>query len=54
MRIDEFSQPVDDSLPFDVVDDVAVFMRNDPQFYRKSFFPVVDKMKTACQAGKKS
>ena len=53
MRIDEFSQMPDDKLPFDVVDDVAVFMRNDPQFYRKSFFPVADKIATAYNAGKK-
>ena len=53
MRIDEFAQPVDNSLPFNIVDDVAVFMRNDPMFYRKNFFPAVDKMKSACNAGKK-
>jgi len=26
-------------LPFDKVDDVVVFMRNDPMFYRKQYFP---------------
>ena len=46
MRIDEFDNPIDDKLPFDVVDDMSVFMRNDPMFYRKSFFPVVEKMKS--------
>lgn len=45
MKINEFfDQPIDDKLPFDVVDDVCVFMRNDPMFYRKSFFPAVKRM----------
>jgi len=52
MRIDEFAQPIDDTLPFDVVDDVAIFMRNDPMFYRKTFFPAVMKMKNRYDAGK--
>lgn len=46
MRIEDLKQPIDDKLPFDVVDDMAVFMRNDPMFYRKSFFPVVERMKS--------
>ena len=37
-----------DEIPFDVVEDLAIFMRNDPMFYRKTFFPamadVSDKM----------
>ena len=31
-------------LDYDVVEDVAFFMRNDPIFYRKTFFPAVSKM----------
>jgi hypothetical protein len=38
----------EDQIPFDVVEDLAIFMRNDPMFYRKTFFPamadVSDKM----------
>ena len=30
-----------DEVPFDVVDDLAIFMRNDPMFYRKTFFPAM-------------
>ena len=30
-----------DEIPFDVVDDLAIFMRNDPMFYRKTFFPAM-------------
>jgi hypothetical protein len=52
MRIDEFSQTTDTSLPFDVVDDVVVFMRNDPMFYRKSFFPAVSRVADLHREGK--
>ena len=27
-----------DEIPFDVVDDLAIFMRNDPMFYRDRHF----------------
>jgi hypothetical protein len=30
-----------EEIPFDVVDDLAIFMRNDPMFYRKTFFPAM-------------
>ena len=40
-------------LDFDVVDDALVFMRNDPVFYRKSFFPSVSKLADYHRAGKK-
>lgn len=53
MRIDEFAQPTDDRLPFDVVDDIAIFMRNDPMFYRKQLFPAIMRMKDRVDTGKK-
>ena len=53
MRIDEFAQPTDDRLPFDVVDDVAIFMRNDPMFYRKQLFPAIMRMKDRVDTNKK-
>ena len=52
MRIDEFAQPMDDRLPFDVADDVAIYMRNDPMFYRKHLFPAIMRMKDRHDAGK--
>jgi hypothetical protein len=52
MRMDEFSQSQDTSLPFDVVDDVCVFMKNDPVFFRKSFFPAVSRVADMHRAGK--
>jgi len=53
MRINEFSQPTDDRLPFDIADDVAIYMRNDPMFYRKQLFPAIMQMKDLYDAGKK-
>lgn len=52
MRIDEFASNQDTTFPYDLVDDVCVFMRNDPQFYRKSFFPTMSKMADMHSAGK--
>ena len=46
MRIVEFTELDNNDLKFDVVDDVAIFMRNDPMFYRKEFFPTVLKIKS--------
>ena len=39
MRLNEFTDK--EELPFDVVDDTLVFMRNDPVFYRKFYYPAV-------------
>ena len=50
--VEFFDKPLDTSLPFNVIDDVAIFMRNDPMFYRKSFFPAVMKMKGLHDKGK--
>jgi hypothetical protein len=52
MRIDEFAHKTEDRLPYDVVDDVAIYMRNDPMFYRKQLFPAIMKMKDMHEAGK--
>ena len=47
MRIEEFTKPDDNALPFDVVDDISIYMRNDPIFYRKELFPAIISMKDA-------
>ena len=53
MRIDEFTDAtIAPKFDYDVVDDVTVFMRNDPMFYRKSLFPAVSKMADLHRAGK--
>lgn len=51
MKIEDLEQ-ISKDLPYDVVDDVAIFMRNDPMFYRKTFFPAVMRMKDCHDNGK--
>ena len=52
MKIFEVDSKLARELPYDVVDDVHVFMKNDKDFYRKQYFPVVMKMNDAHRAGK--
>ena len=53
MKINEFfTQNSDTQINFDVVDDTIVFMRNDPMFYRKNYFPTMSKMADMHRAGK--
>ena len=48
MRIDEFTNKKDErELPFSVAEDLMVFMRNDPTFYRKKFYPCMADMQDA-------
>jgi hypothetical protein len=45
MKINEFSDlEKDDRLSFNPNDDLSVFMRNDPMFYRKHYFPAMAKI----------
>ena len=55
VRIVEVTEIKDDDtdLGFDLVDDTSVFMRNDPHFYRKEYFPVMSRMADLFRAGKK-
>lgn len=42
MRIDELHNIEKDLKPsFDVVDDIHVFMMNDPMFYRREYYPTM-------------
>ena len=50
MRIGEFTDK--EELPFDVVEDTLVFMRNDPVFYRKYYYPSVCELADCQRAGK--
>jgi hypothetical protein len=52
VKMVDIDKPMDTRLPFDVVDDVAIYMRNDPMFYRKKLFPAIMKMKDLHDAGK--
>ena len=40
MKINEVAMTGEDNeLPFSIAEDLMVFMRNDPMFYRKSYYP---------------
>jgi hypothetical protein len=39
-------------LGYDLKDDLVCFMQNDPQFYRKEYFPVMHKFKEYVESGK--
>ncbi len=49
VRLVEFEKK---ELPFDVIEDVAIYMRNDPIIYRKSLFPAIMRMKDIHNSGK--
>jgi len=52
VKIAEFHTPVNTDLNFDIVDDASVYMRNDPQFYRKEYYPTMAKMADLHSSGK--
>ena len=43
----------DKGLPYDVVEDTLCYMRNDPMFYRKHYYPAIAKLADHHRAGKK-
>jgi hypothetical protein len=53
MRIDEFTNKDDDNLSFNIVDDTVVFMRNDPMFYRKQYYPAMIALAKHVESGDK-
>ena len=52
MKINEFTTQPENKLNFDIVDDAVVFMRNDPVFYRKKYFPAMASMADRVRNGK--
>ena len=56
MNIDELldtkTQNKKKSLGYDLMDDLMFFMNNDPQFYRKRYFPTMLKFDKFCKEGK--
>ena len=41
-----FSNPLNDSMPYNVIDDVHFHMLNDEGFYRKHYMPCMDKIRS--------
>ncbi len=52
MKINEFAKLPDNKFDFDIVDDATMFMKNDHDFYRKDYFPMMSKMADLHTAGK--
>lgn len=53
-EIDQYApKPEDSKLPFDVAEDLIVFMRNDPMFYRRHLYPSLVDVQETVKAGKK-
>jgi len=42
----------DKTLDFDLIEDVIYFMNNDPEFYRKEYYPFMHKFKSYIDADK--
>ena len=54
MKINEFANlDTSASLDFDVVDDVIVYMRNNPKFYRRDYFPKMVELQKQVRQGEK-
>ena len=51
VKINEFSHK--DQYGYDIVEDAAIYMRNDPMFYRKHYFPTMTQCQDAHRDGKK-
>jgi len=53
MKINEFYKLDDEQgLPFDAIDDLKVYMRNDPMFYRRYYYPMMAKISDLHDKGK--
>jgi hypothetical protein len=51
MKLFEIQEPQKDDIPFDVAEDLAIYMRNDPMFYRKTFFPAMASVSDRMERG---
>ena len=52
VKINEFHD-TDINVPYNIADDLHVYMKNDPIFYRRNVFPVLSKLSDLHKANKK-
>lgn len=52
MLIKEFHKLPKETLSFDIAEDTIIFMRNDPTFYRKTYFPAITRLADTHRQGK--
>ena len=53
VKIVEFSESINTDFKFDLVDDASFYMRNDPKFYRKQYYPCMARMADKHSEGSK-
>lgn len=54
VKINEFyNMDENNSVPYDMVEDAVIFMRNDPMFYRRYYFPAISRIADLHRANKK-
>jgi len=53
MKIEDLNLKIGDKLPYNVVEDLVVFMKNDQDFYRKEVFPKLSGVQEAVLSGGK-
>jgi hypothetical protein len=53
MKIEDLNLKIGDKLPFNVIEDLQVYMRNEPNFYRKHLFPALLGVQETVQNGGK-
>lgn len=53
MKLIELGINLNKNIDFDIVEDALVFMKNDPMFYRKEYYPSISKMADLHRAGSK-
>ena len=53
MKIEDLNLKIGDKLPFDVIEDLMVYMQNDPMFYRRHMYPKMIDVQEAVKGGGK-
>ena len=53
MKIEDLNLKIGDKLPYNVVEDLCVYMKNHPNFYRKDLYPQMVKVQNSVQNGGK-
>ena len=53
MKIEDLNLKIGDKLPYDVIEDLMVYMKNDPVFYRRHLYPRMIEVQETVKGGKK-
>ena len=53
MKLEDLNLKIGDKLPYNVVEDLCIFMKNNPNFYRKELYPRFVEVQNSVQNGGK-